>query len=89
MLYVIKKNKSLVEEVKALPGTVSEENTPRKGVEEELMTFKSLVTAADELAASLTESNEGLEATHAKVALAKAPAVRADAEKAGSEIYCC
>lgn len=68
---VIKKENSLVKEVEALQKMASDEKAARKGVGEELMTLKSLVSISDSLATKLTESDKALEAALAEVALLK------------------
>lgn len=51
--------------MEVLQETVSDENTVRKDVEEEMMKLKSLATASDELSARLAEYDKALEAARA------------------------
>lgn len=82
---VIKNNSSLAEKVGVLQKMVTTEKAAQKDVEEELMKFKSSITASYELAARFPESDKALEAAHAEEASLKRQVLRAVTEKADSE----
>lgn len=52
---ILKKNKSLVEDLEALHTTVTDEKTSREGFKKKLIQLRGLVVAYDALTAKLTE----------------------------------
>lgn len=77
---VIAKNKSLVEEVMKLQGTVTNEQGARKVIEKDLAQVKRSVLASEELTAKLAESNKLLDAARAKLW-----SINGEASREGSE----
>lgn len=65
---VIKKNKSLVDDVEALQKRVTDKKASGEGVKKELARLRSSVVACDGLAAKLPESEKSSQVSRAEVA---------------------